>query len=158
MMQPRMEKYQLNASEIEQILLQSGEGVLATVNSDGSPYATPVQFVYCRGRIYIHGRAAGQKLDNLRARPRVSFTAYCCEGLQRSAEGKPCGTNTCYRSVIAAGTAQLLTDPAAKAAALAALVAKYTPELAGVPLPEASVAKTAVIEITPEEISGKYFR
>ena len=156
-MQERMEKYQLSKEEITTVLTESSSGVLATINSDGSPYATPIQFVYQGGRLYFHGRSAGQKLDNLRADARVSFTAYHEQGLQRSPQGKPCGTNTCYRSVIISGTARELSDPAAKTAALAAIVAKYTPELAGVPLPEASVAKTAVIELTPDAITGKYY-
>ena len=71
--------------------------------------------------------------------------------------GKPCGTNTCYQSVILVGTARELNDDAAKSAALAAIVAKYTPELADKPLPEQSVAKTAVIELTPTAITGKYY-
>ena len=147
-MQERMEKYQLSKEEITTVLTESSSGVLATINSDGSPYATPIQFVYQGGR---------QKLDNLRADARVSFTAYQEQSLQRSPQGKPCGTNTCYRSVIISGTARELSDPAAKTAALAAIVAKYTPELAGVPLPETSVAKTAVIELTPDAITGKYY-
>ena len=156
-MQERMQKYQLTEAEITALLESASSGVLATINSDGSPYAMPIQFVYQGGKLYFHGRAAGQKLDNLRADARVSFTAYQEQGLQRSPLGKPCGTNTCYQSVIIAGTARELGDGAAKSAALAAIVAKYTPELADKPLPEQSVAKTAVIELTPTSITGKYY-
>ena len=55
-MQERMEKYQLSKEEITTVLTESSSGGLATINSDGSPYATPIQFVYQGGRLYFHGR------------------------------------------------------------------------------------------------------
>ena len=156
-MQERMKTHQLSTAEITEVLKQTASAVIATINADGSPYATPIQFVYLDDKLYFHGRAAGQKIDNLRADARVSFTAYQDLGLIRHPEGKPCGTNTRYRSVIAAGCAHEISDSTIKASVLAAIVAKYTPELAGKPLPEATVAKTAVIEITIEQLTGKYY-
>ena len=66
-------------------------------------------------------------------------------------------TNTQYESVILAGQASVVEDPGEKAAALALIVQKYTPQLAGRPLPEGMVAGTAVVKIQPQSLTGKYY-
>ena len=50
-----------------------------------------------------------------------------------------------------------MADPDRKTAILRRIVEKYTPALKDRPLPEAMVAGTAVIEVTPSAITGKYY-
>lgn len=69
----------------------------------------------------------------------------------------PCSVNTKYQSVIVKGTAVLIIDPEKKREILLAIVKKYTPELAGLPLPQNAILQTAVIEITPRVCTGKYY-
>ena len=59
--------------------------------------------------------------------------------------------------MILAGQASVVEDPGEKAAALALIVQKYTPQLAGRPLPEGMVAGTAVVKIQPQSLTGKYY-
>lgn len=54
--------------------------------------------------------------------------------------------------------ADLLTDLVEKERALMAIVQKYTPQLVEKGLPEARVRGTAVVKITAEHITGKYYR
>lgn len=129
---------------------------LASLDADGAPYIVPVHYVYTRGRIYIHGRKSGRKMDNLARDPRVCFEADEMEGLILSEQAQPCRTNTAYRSVIIRGEAAVLNDLDAKLAALRAITEKYTPQYQEGPIPSAAVEKTAVIEITIREIMGKY--
>jgi len=68
-----MKKHQITLPEIEAILKEQTVGRLATLNSNGYPYVTPVHFIYENNRIYINGLLNGQKIDNI-----VNNTNVCC--------------------------------------------------------------------------------
>ena len=153
-MQGRMKQHQLNKMEIESFLAEQKVGRLATLNPDGSPYVTPVHFVYTGNCIYIHGLCKGQKIDNIKRRTQV-----CFETDEMSAlilDEKPCDVNTAYRSVIISGEAEL-ADEEEKMCALKGIVSKYTPHLSGIDFPENMLRATAVIKISIREITGKYY-
>lgn len=157
-MQKRMKDHQLPDEEVTYLLENAASGVLGTLDADGSPYCVPVHFVYVGRKIYIHGLTAGEKIENIRRDPRVCFTVYRMGELLYSAEAKsPCSVNTAYQSVVVKGSAILVDDPQAKRDILDAVVKKYTPELSCLPMPENAVKQTAVIEITPEICTGKYY-
>ena len=154
-MQARMKEHPLTAEQIDTLLDSVEVGHLATLGENGFPYITPVHFVHMNGRVYFHGLAAGQKLKNLRADSRVCFEV---EGPHQYIQASmPCDTNTAYESVIIIGHAAVVEDPAVKTAALAAVVAKYTPQHAGAAFPANMLKMTAVVEITISEITGKYY-
>ena len=156
-MQQRMKLHPLTDTQIHALLNTASVGTLATLRADGAPYALPVHFLWDAGNIYIHGLPRGQKLANIAADPRVSFTTYRMDGLLMPDNNIPCDVNTQYESVVVQGSAALVTDVARKREILEKIVAKYTPELKNRPLPDAMVAGTAVIEVTPTTISGKYY-
>ncbi|MDD3921897.1 MAG: pyridoxamine 5'-phosphate oxidase family protein [Eubacteriales bacterium] len=106
----------------------------------------------------MHGRAAGEKLDNILRDGRVCFTVYEAQGLSYEEDGPyACGVNTLFESVVIKGRAALVADEAEKRRILYALTEKYVPSFAKKEMPEASVARTAVIEITPDSVTGKFF-
>ena len=109
------------------------------------------------GNVYIHGLPQGRKLDNIARDGRVSFMTYRMDGLLMPDNDIPCDVNTQYQSVVIRGTASLVNDEERKVAILRRIVSKYTPRLANRPLPPAMVAGTAVIEVAPSAISGKYY-
>lgn len=156
-MQHRMRTHQLDRQQIDRLLDKAEVASLATVNGDGTPYVTPVHFLYQEGAVYVHGLPAGQKVDNIKANPAVSLAVYKMEGLLTDPAGNPCDTNTSYQSVIIQGTASLLTDVGAKKAVLEELVKKYTPALSGRALPENMVKGTAVLKIQADATTGKYY-
>ncbi|MDL2261545.1 pyridoxamine 5'-phosphate oxidase family protein [Methanimicrococcus sp. OttesenSCG-928-J09] len=158
-MQNRMKTHQLTEDEINHLLDNSIVGRLATVSAAGIPYVIPVHFVYNAEskKIYIHGLIRGQKLDNIAANPNVCFEADLFETFIMPPEDSPCDVNTQYQSVIITGTAKLLEDENEKADALNLIVEKYTPLLAGMPFGNA-IKATAVIEISANEITGKYYK
>lgn len=157
-MQHRMRDYPLSPEEIQKFLAESQAGTIATVGPDGVPYCVPVHFVYVDGAVYFHGLPAGQKLDYIRADPKVCFTVYELHQLLMDLEERPCFTDTAYTSVVIQGKAALLTDLVEKERALMAIVQKYTPQLVEKGLPEARIRGTAVVKITIEHITGKYYR
>lgn len=157
-MQYRMKTHQLPQSEVHALLDKALTGTLSTINPDGAPYSVPVHFVFLDGVICFHGLPAGQKLDNLKTDPRVCFTVYEMRELLLDPDGKPCDTNTAYVSVVIQGKAKLLDMQEEKQRVLSAIVAKYTPQLAGRELPSNMVNGTAVVQIRIEKMTGKYYQ
>lgn len=156
-MQHRMKTHQLTAEQTVQVLERAVTGCLATVNQNGSPYVVPVHFVYYEGNIYIHGLPKGQKIDNIKRYPAVSMTVFEMNGLLLDPDGKPCDTNTSYSSAVISGRAALIDNLELKEKILKNIVVKYTPDLSERPLPENMVRGTAVIQISIDELTGKYY-
>lgn len=156
-MQKRMREHPLTQEEIRTLLEKAPVASLSTVGEDGAPYAVPVHFALLEGKVYVHGLPAGEKVENLRRDGRVCLTAWEMEGLLLPEDGGPCNVNTAYHSVVVKGTAALLEPGEEKAHALAAIVAKYTPQLSGNPIPQGAINGTGVIAITPSEVTGKYY-
>ncbi len=156
-MQFRMKTHQLPQEKIEALLRRSAAGALATVDAEGAPYAVPVHFALVGEVVYVHGLPAGQKLENIRANPRVCLTVWEMQGLLLDPEGRPCENNTAYESAVLRGRASLVDDLEEKRAALRAVIARYTPEMLGAPLPENMLRGTAVLCIEPDAVTGKYW-
>ncbi|MEA4884527.1 MAG: pyridoxamine 5'-phosphate oxidase family protein [Clostridia bacterium] len=156
-MQHRMKTHALTKQEMEQLLQRAQTGSLATLSPDGTPYVTPVHFVHFDGAVYFHGLPKGKKLENIARNPRVGFSVYEMETLLLDPNGKPCDTNTEYKSVIISGTARLLDDIVERSTTLRRIVEKYTPHLAGNSLSDSMARGTAVIRIDVTEMTGKYF-
>jgi len=152
-----MKTHMLTKDEVNQLLVRTTTGSLSTLNDDGAPYVTPVHYLYYNGAIYIHGLPKGQKIDNIKADPRVSMTVYEMDRLLLDPDEKPCDTNTKYQSVILSGKAILVEDIEHKREVLVEIVKKYTPHIAGNALPENMVKGTAVIQIQILDIMGKYY-
>lgn len=154
-MQARMKKYPLSQQDTQALLEKEQVGRVATTGADGYPYVTPVHFAVLNGRVYFHGLAVGEKLANLSRNPKVCFEIDRMGSLLHG--GSSCDTNTEYQSVIIRGSAALVEDRAQKIAALDAIVAKYTPQHMGTTFPDPALKMTAVVEITIESCTGKYY-
>ncbi|MDR2826278.1 MAG: pyridoxamine 5'-phosphate oxidase family protein [Deltaproteobacteria bacterium] len=149
---PRRKDRQISEQEAIAVLKDGEYGVLATVDKDGWPYATPLSYLYKDGLVYFHCAVSGHKIDNLAFNSKVSFVVV--------GKTKPVynsGFTTIYASAIVFGQAQVITDPEAKKTALYDLAAKYLPEYLGEA--EGSIAhyfaRTDVYVIRPERITGK---
>lgn len=156
-MQVRMRNNQLSQQEIGSLLDGGQVASMATINSDGTPYVTPIHYVYMGGAVYIHGLAAGQKYDNIIANPAVSLTVYNMAGLIMGDSNDPCSTNTRYNSIIMTGHATIVEDIELKRAALTEVVRKYTPHLDPSEMTDRRINGTAVIKVTVLSMTGKHF-
>lgn len=156
-MQGRMKQHQLNDQEINEVLANAEVGRIATHNENGYPYIVPVHFVVNQGKIYIHGLIKGQKITNLIRDNKVCFEVDEMGEIIPDNE-KVCDTNTEFRSVIILGTANMIDGMAIKKEILHLVVGKYTPQLAHLEFPEKMMKATGIIEITPVEITGKYYK
>jgi nitroimidazol reductase NimA-like FMN-containing flavoprotein (pyridoxamine 5'-phosphate oxidase superfamily) len=149
-----------DTKEMIRILACTNIGRLATVDAEGYPYITPVNFVFHEGCVYFHCALAGEKLNNLTRNPRVGFEvdvplAYL--QVDFNPDRNPCRTHQLYHSVIIRGTARVIPDGELKTNVLNALVAKHEGnwDFSAV-TPDPSGYKTCyVVEITPERMTGK---
>lgn len=145
---------------IEDILSRADIGRMATIDSEGYPYITPVNFVYFQNKFYFHCALKGEKLDNIDRDNKVCFQvdiplSYLDAGFAN--DGSPCKLHQFYHCVIIRGTARLVTDDQLKTSALNALVAKHEKEktLEKVHADMPAYKACAVVEITPMTLSAK---
>lgn len=152
-----MKEQQIMNLEQRKKLLDKGlVGNLATVDSNGTPYVTPIHYIYYKEKIYIHGATKGKKVENILNNSNVCFTAFDMASLIVKNGGNACNVNTDYESVIVKGKAIILEDFEAKKEILEAFITKYTPQLKEREMPNKAIEATCVIEISMEDVTGKF--
>lgn len=148
----RRKNQDIPQEECLEILKRSTAGVLAVLGDGEYPYAVPLSFVFCDGKLYFHCAREGHKLDALKRSPKASF---CVIDQDRIV---PEEYTTYYRSVIAFGQAEVVTDFQEQHDALLALAEKYCVSDTPAHREEKSTGTegyTAVIRLTIEHLTGK---
>lgn len=130
-------------------------GVAAFSAGDGAPYCIPLSLVRVGDDLYFHCALEGRKLDLLRQDPRVCV-AFVTDSEPAYVEEKNVFTSY-FRSAVVTGTAEEVSDPGRKAAALRALCEKLLPaHMDGFDRAvERSLPAAAVWRIRMEEAAGK---
>ncbi len=122
---------------------------------DGQPYVTPTAYWRRDDRVYWHGSSASRMLRHLKSRPRVCFTVALMDGLVLARSGFHTSVN--YRSVMAFGPAELVSDPIEKLAALEDMMERIVPgrwpELK--PPTAQELKATTVVSLKLEEVAAK---
>jgi len=139
---------------IKALLDQSHVGRVATVNRRGYPVIKPVNYLYRDGKIYIHSSRKGEKISDIRRGSPVCFEvdqpiAYV------PARGPACKASFYYRSLLIKGEAVLVNSRKKKTEILEKLMEKYQPEGGYGEIAEEILQKTAIIEISVKELTGK---
>lgn len=140
----------LENNEAIELLKNCEYGILSTIDKNGYPYGVPLSYVYVDNSIYFHSATEGNKLDNILTNDKVSF---CVVGKTSILPDK---FSTKYESVIVFGkTTEVIDDE--KNEALLEILNKYSPGFIkqGKAYIQNAGAKTKVIKITIEHISGK---
>lgn len=131
-------------------------GVLGHVGYviDGQPFVTPTAYWREGRKLYWHGAAASRMLASVDGAP-VCLAASFLDGFVVGRSGFAHSLN--YRSVMAFGRARLIVDPAAKRAAMDAMMERLYPGRTPVlrPATEAELKQIAIAEMTIEEASAK---
>jgi hypothetical protein len=130
-------------------------GHLGTVSADGTPYVTPMNYVYVRGsnRIYIHlSTQRGHLMANLEHSPKVCFQ------VERAGPVVQTGPNVCdasqvYQSVVCFGTGRMISVRAQKERVCRMFAEKYAPQLPADSFP--SLDSIIVVAIAIERMTGK---
>jgi nitroimidazol reductase NimA-like FMN-containing flavoprotein (pyridoxamine 5'-phosphate oxidase superfamily) len=126
------------------------------LEENGRPYVIPLSFGFSvrDGGVtfYFHCACEGRKIDILKQNPKVCLQFDC--GHRLITGDKACNCSTEYESVIAFGTAELITGREGKVAALTHLMKHYeTGETFD--FDSRMIEAVAVIKVTAERISGK---
>ena len=105
-----MKPRDLSKEECSSILSAARYGRLGLAR-EGRPYVVPMSYVYADGRIYLHSRGGGMKMEYAAANPRVCFQIDQLD-------------NGHWSSVIAFGQVKLRDDIEAKQSMFDAFMAK----------------------------------
>ncbi len=150
----RAEREIKDQGTMKALLDQSHVGRMATINRKGYPVIKPVNYLYWDGKIYFHSSVKGEKMSDIRRGSPVCFEvdqsiAYV------PARGPACKASFYYRSILIKGEATLVKPRKKKMEILEKLMEKYQPEGGYGGIEEGILHKTAVIEISIKEMTGK---
>jgi nitroimidazol reductase NimA-like FMN-containing flavoprotein (pyridoxamine 5'-phosphate oxidase superfamily) len=136
------------------ILRQAAIGRMATVNRKGVPVIKPLNFLYLDGKIYVHSSMKGEKIKDIQRGSPVCFEVD--EPIAYRVAGElACKAGYYYRSVIIKGKASLVRERHKKMKILERMMEKYQPEGNYGEFGVEVLTKTAIIEISVKEITGK---
>lgn len=139
-------------SRAEHYTLLDKADVLRLALWDGTePYVVPLNFVRVEDAVCFHSAAAGRKIDILRERPQVCFVVEGASEILPGADGGDC--TTIYESVIGWGVASFVEEDIEKNEILSALNRKFGAKEG--PFPSALLARTAVVRVAIERMTGK---
>jgi len=143
-----------NISEITDIIERCEVCTVALNDTDGVPYAVPMNFGHCRENgktvLYFHCAMQGKKLDLIKADNRAAFEMNCSRQLvPRDSEGE---CTMAYESVMGKGVIEFVADED-KLKTLGVLMKHYNKD--GFTINEAVAKHTCVFKLTVQEMTGK---
>lgn len=118
----RLPKQALSNAECQKILQKHHEGVLALIDTDGQPYAVPLNYWYHDNALYFHGAQQGHKMSAIAAHPQGSFCV-----IDR-ADIHAAEFTTYFKSVIAFGPLTVVRDVAEMKMLLQSFGNHYLPQ------------------------------
>jgi len=164
-----------SSDKIAEFLNTEPVGRISSIDSNGYPQVIPMNFVYIMSTdsytksrtciksdaVYMHSYHLGQKIENIRANPKVGFEVdrhICFLPSYYFHPTDASQADTLYISVVIKGAAAIVEDSVEKAYALNSLMKKYQAEgrYAQLYSHMPSVQEVTVIKIRPVEMRGKY--
>jgi uncharacterized protein len=150
----RSEREIKDQGTIKALLDQSHVGRMATINRKGYPVIKPVNYLYRDGKVYLHSSLKGEKISDIRRGSPVCFEvdqpiSYI------PAKGPACKASFYYRSIIVKGRAAVVNSRKNKLEIIEKLMEKYQPEGNYEGVDGEILNKTAVVEISIEELTAK---
>ena len=123
----RREREVTDPAQILDILNRAQIVHIAMVDGD-EPYVIPMNYGFTmeEGKLtlYLHGAKKGRKLDVLQVNPKVFFSLEC--DVQPFEGDIACRYGTAYSSVLGAGVAHIVEDPADKCEGLSIIMKTQT--------------------------------
>ncbi len=135
-------------------ILEEATVLFLGIHDEPAPYVIPVCFGLAGDVLYIHCAAEGTKLDLLRARPEVGFSATTTFTLVTGATA--CDFGCRAASIVGTGRARIVTDEAERKRALEALMRHYAGQRSEeIPFRGAAVDRTTIVAIDIGTLRGK---
>lgn len=148
----RMKRRELSIEEAMEIVRMQKEGVLSVHGDEGYPYGVPINYGYFDGKIYIHCRNnESHKLDSIYKDEKVCLTVVARHELVEEEY------TTKFSSAIVFGKARVITEVNEMVEAMGKMMKGLAPDYIEGAKERARGAEDvlAMIEITPEHITGK---
>lgn len=131
------------------------------LTDNSEPYVVPLNFVWWKGAVYIHGAESGRKMEIINRNKRICFTV--SENFGTMVNPVPAKTDTSYMSVMIFGEIEIVADLSEATAAMQKLLDKYVPSYFSAPLSKHHVdsyrssmgSRTIVMKIIPKVITAK---
>jgi nitroimidazol reductase NimA-like FMN-containing flavoprotein (pyridoxamine 5'-phosphate oxidase superfamily) len=122
---------------------------------DGAPVVLPTMYARVDERLYLHGSTGSRPMRAAAEGLRVCVTVTRAEGIVLARSAVNHSVN--YRSVVAHGTAHLVTDPGERALAMDALLDAAVPGRSGDcrPPDAKELAQTAIVRLDLDEVAAK---
>ena len=148
----RRKKQQIPDNEAIAILENSKVGILAVNGDNGYPYTVPLNYMFYNGKIYFHGASEGHKFDSIKNNSKVSFCVISQDKII------PEKYTTAYESVVVFGNAKIMDDKEEIKKVIYDFAKKFHPtdtEENRMFYINSDIKTMAMVEITPEHITGK---
>lgn len=150
-----MRKAQREIGDPERIRAVMAEAQVCRIGMcDGAePYVVPMNFGLGEGCLYLHCAREGRKIEILRRNDRVCFEMDLLRQIRQAATG--CGWTARFASVIGTGRAVFVEDPEEKRRGLDRIMVHYAGEAGPFDYPPENLARTLVLRIDIESLTGK---
>jgi len=112
--------------EIDEIINKCQVCYVSMVDENNHPYVLPFNFGYSDGIIYLHSSQKGLKIDILKKNPAVCIAFSTDHQLRYQSEQVACSYSMKYRSVLAFGKVEFITDMEQKIQFLNNVMTHYT--------------------------------
>jgi len=150
----RREARALTVEEALQIIRDAEYGVLATVNGEGLPSTTAISHVLFEdGCLYFHTGVEGEKIDNIRVNPQVSFFVTGVSDVVFEQ------FTMAFSSAVVHGTMEFIEDDDTKVMALHKIASRFHDGSVALKVIDdfikTSLPNVVVLKLTPEHITGK---
>lgn len=151
-MKDKMRRFKqlLPDSETKAVLNTATNGVLSLTGPDGMPYGVPLSFVYDGdSAIYFHSARNGYKIECIAADSRCSF---CVVGQDMIVADE---FTSYFRSVIAEGRINIVTEDAEIRKGLDLLCEKYSPGIDSTDEIKKCINHVAILRLDIIRMTGK---
>lgn len=141
--------------EIERIIKKCDVCYVAMVDLDGKPYVIPMNFGYNKNCIYLHSSQNGQKIDILKQNNSVCVSFSTDHLLRWQSEKVACSYSMKYRSVLAYGKVEFVTEQEDKIVALNQIMKHYTDK--EYEYSDPSVKEVMVFKVNIHKLEGRAY-
>ncbi len=137
--------------EIETII-EKAEICRIGLSDDNTPYIVPMDFGYKDNRLYFHCAKEGKKIDIIKRNNSACFEMDIVHTFIKP-EGRPCGWDAKYQSVIGFGKAFIVEEFEEKSEAMNIIIQHYGADY--YPFSKDELEKVSIIKIEIASSTGK---
>ena len=141
--------------EIDEIINKCPVCYVSMVDENNHPYVLPFNFGYSDGVIFLHSSQKGHKIDILKNNPNVCIAFSTDHQLRYQSEQVACSYSMKYRSVLAFGKVEFITDLEQKKEFLNKVMTHYTDREFG--YNEPALREVCTYQVKVEKYTAKLY-